>query len=104
MEKGILCKQIIISDKFFKSVGQIFEFDDVIYGKEQAIAYQQKIRKSLGTLQNFYTAYAECRHLATRSRKYRNITIDSCSIIYRITDKSIEVLDIIHSASGLRKK
>jgi plasmid stabilization system protein ParE len=48
-------------------------------------------------------AYPECRHLATKSRLYRNIILDAHLIIYRITDERIEVLDIIHSASSIRK-
>ena len=34
---------------------------------------------------------------------YRNIILDAHLIIFRITEKRIEVLDIIHSASGIRK-
>jgi hypothetical protein len=63
----------------------------------------QKIRLSLDTLTDYYTAYPECRHLATKSRRYRNIILDAHLIIYRITDLRIEVLDIVHIASGIRK-
>jgi plasmid stabilization system protein ParE len=34
---------------------------------------------------------------------YRNIILDSHLIIYRITEERIEVLDIVHSASSMRK-
>lgn len=32
-----------------------------------------------------------------------NIILDSHLIIYRITDEQIEVLDIVHSATSMRK-
>jgi hypothetical protein len=34
---------------------------------------------------------------------YRNIILDSHLIIYRITEERIEVLDIVDSASSMRK-
>jgi len=34
---------------------------------------------------------------------YRNIILDAHLIIYRIAKERIEVLDIIHSASSIRK-
>jgi len=34
---------------------------------------------------------------------YRNIILDAHLIIYRITNERVEVLDIIHSASSIRK-
>ena len=54
-------------------------------------------------LENDYPYYPECRHLTTKSRMYRNIILDSHLIIYRITEERIEVLDIFHSASSMRK-
>jgi hypothetical protein len=34
---------------------------------------------------------------------YRNIILDAHLIVYRITDRRIEVLDILHAASSIRK-
>ena len=45
----------------------------------------------------------ERRHLATKNRMYRNIILDAHLIIYRIGKERIEVLDIVHAASSLRK-
>ena len=58
---------------------------------------------AIETLSDYYYTYPECRHLATKSRMYRNIILDAHLIIYRITNERIEVLDIIHSASSIRK-
>ena len=83
---------------------QIFmDYTINVFGYFQAERYLKKIEKSLDTLSVYYNAYPECRHLATKNRKYRNIILDSHLIIYRITDQRIEVLDIIHSASSIGK-
>jgi len=74
-----------------------------MFGYFQAEYYKQKIRHVLGTLPDFYMTYPECRHLATKSRMYRNIILDSHLIIYRITAQRIEILDIFHSASSIGK-
>ena len=103
MEEGISRKQVKISDRFYESFEQIYDFGFEMFGYSQSSCYGQKIREYLGTLPNFYLAYPECRHLATKNRIYRNIILDAHLIIYRITNERIEVLDIIHSSSSIRK-
>jgi plasmid stabilization system protein ParE len=103
MEEKLPCKPIRISNQFYESIDQVYEFGFETFGYSQAERYKQQIRASLSTLSNFYTAYPECRHLATKSRMYRNIIFDAHLIIYRITNERIEVLDIIHSASSINK-
>ena len=72
-------------------------------GVFQARKYLEHILNTVEKLENDYPYYPECRHLATKSRMYRNIILDSHLIIYRITEERIEVLDIVHSASSMRK-
>ena len=103
MEEGISRKQVDVSEKFKVNRRHIYDYSLDTFGYFQAERYLHKIEKALSTLYGFYLAYPECRHLATKNRKYRNIILDSHLIIYRITDKRVEVLDIIHSASSIRK-
>jgi plasmid stabilization system protein ParE len=102
MEEGIPRKPYEVSEKFDKNLTRVYEYGIEIFGYFQAERYNDKIRRALSTLSAFYTVYPECRHLATKSRMYRNIILDAHLIIYRITDIRIEVLDIIHSASSIR--
>ena len=74
-----------------------------LFGFYQAELYANKIKSILYELDQTYPYYPECRHLTTKSRMYRNIILDSHLIIYRITEERIEVLDIVHSASSMRK-
>ena len=103
MEDRIPCKPYIVSKEFNESRKRIYEYSLYKFGYFQAERYKQEIRDSLDTLPHYYTVYPECRHITTKSRMYRNIILDAHLIIYRITDELIEVLDIIHSASSIRK-
>jgi len=103
MEEAISCKQIKISAHFYESFEQIYDFGHETFGYFQAEQYGQKIRNHLNTLSRCYMAYPECRYLVTKSRMYRNIILDTHLIIYRITQKRIEVLDIVHGASSIGK-
>jgi plasmid stabilization system protein ParE len=101
MEERIPCKTVDLSDEFKKNRTQIYGYTHDMFGYFQAERYLLQIERYLNSLSEYYAAYPECRHLATKSRMYRNIILDAHLIIYRITDKRIEVLDIIHSASSV---
>ena len=103
MEEETTRKPYVVSWKFNISRENIYEYTLDAFGYFQAERYRQEIRQSLDMLPCFYMAYPECRHLATKSRMYRNIILDAHLIIYRITNERIEVLDIIHSASSIGK-
>ena len=103
MEKRISCKPVEVSDEFKAHRTHIYDYTCDMFGYFQADRYLQKINENLDMLYEYYLAYPECRHLATKSRMYRNIILDAHLIIYRITSERIEVLDIIHSASSIGK-
>jgi len=96
-------KPVKVSSQFDANVPCILEYSLETFGYFQAERYKAKIEKALSTLSCYYTYYPECRHIPTKSRIYRNIILDAHLIIYRITDQRIEVLDIVHSASSIRK-
>jgi len=103
MEERIPCKKVDVSDEFKANRTEVYDFTLNTFGFFQAERYLEKIEKSLSLLSNFYYSNPECRHLATKTRIYRNIILDAHLIIYRITNQRIEVLDIIHSASSIGK-
>jgi plasmid stabilization system protein ParE len=103
MEERVSFKPYVISDRFFDSRAQVYNYGISIFGYFQAERYNRKIENAIETLSDCYCIYPECRHLATKSRMYRNIILDAHLIIYRITTEQIEVLDIIHSASSISK-
>ena len=103
MEEGIPRKSVEVSDQFKANRTQIYDYTLNTFGYFQAERYLKLIERSLSLLQRFYTAYPECRHLPTKGRIYRNIVLDAHLIVYRVTEKRIEVLDIVHAASSIRK-
>ena len=103
MEEGIPRKEVVVSKQFIENRIQVYEYGVNIFGYFQAERYNRDIEQSLFTLSEHYLMYPECRHLATKSRMYRNIILDAHLIVYRIASNQIEVLDIIHQASSVRK-
>jgi len=103
MEERISHKPYVTSGKFYNSQAEIYCYGVQSFGYFQAERYNQQIEEAVETLSDFYMVYPECRHLATKSRMYRNIILDAHLIIYRITAYRIEVLDIMHSASNVSK-
>ena len=73
MEEGIPRKPVEISDEFKAHRTQVYDYTLTTFGYFQAEHYLQLVEKSLSLLYNFYLAYPECHHLATKSRTYRNI-------------------------------
>ena len=95
--------EVITSDDFEEHLLEILDYGIETFGMIQARKYFTVIQNSVKRLDTHYTYHPECRHLATKHRMYRNIILDAHLIIYRITGSQIEVLDIIHSASSIRK-
>ena len=100
MENGISCKSLEVSDEFMANLTGVYYYTFETFGILQADRYKEKIEKAVDTLPEYYTAYSECQQLATKSRMYRRIILDAHLIIYRITKKRIEVLDIVHHKSS----
>jgi plasmid stabilization system protein ParE len=96
-------RKVIASCYYEQHLTEVLEYGIETFGYRQARKYFDTVSHLVERLDSDYTCHSECRHLATKSRIYRNIILDSHLIIYRITDERIEVLDIIHSASSIRK-
>lgn len=103
MDKQLPRKPVVGSPNYEKSLERIFKEGIMLFGINQAKRYLEHILMSVEELNSFYPYYPECWYLATKSRMYRNIILDAHLIIYRITPNRIEVLDIVHSASSLRR-
>ena len=99
----IQSKEVVTSRFYEIHLVEILEYSIETFGYKQACKYFNIISQHVEKLDSFYTYYPECRHLATKSRMYRNIILDAHLIIYRITNERIEVLDIVHAASSISK-
>ena len=102
MDGQLSRKKVIGSPIYEESLERIFVEGIERFGIFQARKYLEHILNTVEKLENDYPYYPECRHLATKSRMYRNIILDSHLIIYRITEERIEVLDIVYQNPGIR--
>ena len=96
-------KRVQLSAKFELDIQIIYEHGVETFGLSAAEQYKQHIMALTYELCDFYLMYAECKHIVTKKRIYRNIILESHLIIYRIAPDSIEVLRILHSHSSITK-
>lgn len=95
-------KSVIASHHYEIHLVDILQYGIETFGFIQAKKYFDTISQLVERLCTDYLFYPECRYMPTKNRIYRNIILDSHLIIYRIVDKRIEVLDIIHGASSIQ--
>ncbi len=69
-----------------------------MFGEKAALYFYQEIKSIVKNLETEYLLHPECRHLATKTKIYRNIILGSYLIIYRIRTNKIEVLRAFHGS------
>jgi toxin ParE1/3/4 len=92
-----------VSEVFHFDLDDIYQYGIDTFGIRQAELYENAIWKLVEGLSNNWPFFSECRHLPTKSKMYRWIILESHLIIYRITDKEIQVLRIVHSHRSTTK-
>jgi plasmid stabilization system protein ParE len=103
MEERLPYKPFIVSKEFMASRKRIYDYTCVEHGEEQAELYRQKIMYYVTALPYSYLQWQECWYLPTKSKMYRRIPMAAHHIVYRVTSRRIEVLDIIHQASSVSR-
>jgi toxin ParE1/3/4 len=92
-----------VSEIFIADLDNIFKYGIETFGIRQAEIYENEIWKLVEGLSGNWPLFSECRHIQTKSKMYRWIILESHLIIYRITDKEIQVLRIVHSHRSITK-
>ncbi len=96
-------KAVKVSKRFDVDIALIFEYGEETFGYTAAKIFIGEIYNYVWNLDSMYLNYPECRHLPTKSHIYRNVILGSYLIIYRITPKQIEVLNVINSRMSITK-
>lgn len=96
-------KEVVVSNQFNQDVVAVFEFGEKIFGFNMAEHLVEEIFGKISDLNRAYLQYPECRHLKTKTKRYRNIILGSYLIIYSIEDELIKVLRLLHSHSSISK-
>jgi toxin ParE1/3/4 len=92
-----------VSKVFNLDLDDIYQYGIDTFGIRQAELYENEIWKLVDNLSSNWPFFSECRNLPTKSKMYRWIILESHLIIYRITDKEIQVLRIVHSRRSVTK-
>jgi plasmid stabilization system protein ParE len=95
--------QVTVSEIFNHDLDDIYKYGIDTFGIRQAELYENDIWKLVESLSDAWALFPECRHLPTKSKRYRWIILESHLIIYRITEKEIQVLRIVHSHRSITK-
>lgn len=91
-------KKVVKSVYYYKDIQDIFEYGEATFGEKAALSFFDELLIATHRLEFQYLLHPECRHLETKTKKYRNIILGSYLIIYRITPTRIEVLRAFHSS------
>ena len=92
-----------VSNVFNFDLDDIYQYSTDTFGIRQAELYENEIWKLVEGLSTNCSFFSECRHLPTKSKMYRWIILEAHLIIYRITDKEIQVLRIVHSNRSITR-
>lgn len=91
-------KEVARSEFFYLDIQQIYLYGKSTFGESAADFFFEEILRLVNELEFQYFLHPECRHLETKTKKYRNIILGSYLIIYRITPNRIEVLRAFHGS------
>lgn len=95
-------KEVRRSTFYLDDIQDIFEYGEATFGLNAAFFFFEDIKLIVRRLESEYLLHPECRHLETKSKKYRNIILGSYLIIYRITTNRIKVLRAFHGSRSPR--
>ena len=97
MEKKAL--QVVVGQKFNHDISDVHAYGTETFGLKYADFFIAEIYEEIGKLGILYELHPECKHILTKSKKYRNIIIGAYLIIYRVSSK-VEVLRVIHGSKS----
>ena len=96
-------KTVKVSALFNEDITDLYEYGEEVFGTVAAKSFVSDIYSRIWSLDISYLLHPECRHLATKDKRYRNIIVGSYLIIYRILKEEVLVLRILHAHSSITK-
>jgi len=92
-------RKIIISTEFVINLARIKNYGEELFGKTVSNRFIKEIREKVAFLSKQPDANPKNRFLeSTEKKTYRNIIYKSYCVLYSVTDSTIDVIDIYHSA------
>ncbi|MDR2149032.1 MAG: type II toxin-antitoxin system RelE/ParE family toxin [Tannerella sp.] len=92
-------RKIIISTEFVINLARVRNYGEELFGKTVSNKLVREIRQKIAFLSKQSDSNPKNRFLkSTKTKTYRNIIHKSYCILYSVTDSTIDVIDIYHSA------
>jgi toxin ParE1/3/4 len=79
MESGK--KKVIKSEFYFSDIQDIYDYGHATFGLRAADIFYEDLLFNVENLEIYYLIHPECRHLETKSKKYRNIILGSYRLV-----------------------
>ncbi|MDB5144762.1 MAG: hypothetical protein JWQ66_3475 [Mucilaginibacter sp.] len=99
MESQVL--EVVVSDMALISLEQIYEYGIETFAYAAATVFIEELILQIEQLSVNYLLHPECRYLVTKSKMYRNLIHGSYVVVYRISLRGIEVLNVLHSSRSI---
>lgn len=96
MEKEV--RKVVRSKKVDRDILEIYHYGKETFGDVVANVLLAEFSHTISGLSYLFNIYPECRHLATKSKIYRNAIIGRYLLKYRITPDRIEVLRALNGS------
>jgi len=100
---GLKKEKVIISKKAQEAIKEIFDYTKRTSSPETAQKVKSAIIHKCKDLKNF-SGYSKEEFLDELEGDYRSVTIWSYVIIFRVTEKTIRVLKVVHASQHPDKR
>jgi plasmid stabilization system protein ParE len=91
-------RPVVVSDLAIESLENIYTYGLETFSYASATLFIEELYLRINRLSSEYLLHPICRFIPTKTGIYRNLQHGKYLVIYRITPKRIEVLNIIHSS------
>lgn len=96
-------RPVILSEITIKSLEQIYNYGVETFAYNAATLFIEELYLRISQLSTAFLLHPECQFLITKNNIYRNLIHGNYMVIYRITAKNIEVLNVYHSSRSPSK-
>ncbi|TAH02426.1 MAG: type II toxin-antitoxin system RelE/ParE family toxin [Sphingobacteriales bacterium] len=96
-------RPVIVSEIAIKSLEQIYNYGVETFAYNTATLFIEELYQHISQLSTAFLLHPECQFVVTKNNSYRNLIHGNYMVIYRITAKKIEVLNVLNSSRSPTK-
>lgn len=93
-------RRFVVTRRFMAKLNEIQELGYLLFGKDVAVSFREKILERVVLVREFPEMYPVCRFINSSEKKtYRNIIFEKYYVIYSVSKTTIRIITIIHQAT-----